>query len=110
MQRLHYTGDTLLVADEVAEVLLAYASALADARISDIVVIPVLDDSGETTRAELLLGPASQLYTTPVPGIPESAPDEALIRDLRERTTRLQPSRPSPESAAPWNGIRFDSE
>jgi hypothetical protein len=110
MQRLHYTGDTLLVADEVAEALLAYASALADAKTSDVIVIPVVDDAGHANRAEVLLGPASQLYTTPVPDMPEPAVDTAMIRELRARSARLRPSQPSPESAAPWGGVRFDTE
>jgi hypothetical protein len=91
MQLLHYTGDTLLTTDDVANALLTYASALADSHTSDVVVVPILDEHGQIVMAEMLLGPASQLYSTPadVSG-GEIEVDDAVVDDLRLRTRRLR--------------------
>lgn len=97
MQRLHYTGDTILMADATATALLAYASALAEANASDVVTVPVVDERGRSTRAELLIGPASQLYAMPAADQDEVPPDAQVIADLELRTAKVRPSRPVTE-------------
>lgn len=93
MFHLHFTGDTVLMADEVCDSLLHYARALADTHTSDIVSLPVVTDAGEVTIAEFLLGPASQLFATRVPGMAEKGTDAAVVADLAQRTGRLRPSK-----------------
>lgn len=93
MFQLHFTGDTVLMSDDVCHALLRYARALADTHTSDIVSIPVVTDTGEVTIAEFLLGPASQLFATRVPGMAEKGTDAAVAADLAQRTGRLRPSK-----------------
>lgn len=100
MQRLHYTGDTILMADETAAALMDYASALAEANTSDVVSVPVVDEQGVHTHAELLIGPASQLYTMPAPDAEELSADLEVVADLRRRAARLRPSRPMTEDSS----------
>lgn len=97
MQRLHYTGDTILMADDTAAALLEYASALAEGNTSDIVTVPAVDEAGAETTAELLIGPASQLYTMPATEVEEVPGDPAVIAELRLRAAKLRPSRPVTE-------------
>ena len=40
MLELHYTGDRILMADAVGEAVMRYASALAEAQTSDVIVVP----------------------------------------------------------------------
>ncbi|WP_251453647.1 hypothetical protein [Microbacterium sp. Marseille-Q6648] len=103
MQLLHYTGDTLLTTDDVANALMAYASALADSHTSDVVVVPILDQRGDVVMAEMLLGPASQLYSTPADGAgAEVEVDEAVVQDLRLRARRLRHPEASPDRGEQW--------
>lgn len=110
MQRLHYTGDTILMADATATAVLAYASALAEANASDVVTVPVVDNDGRSTRAELLIGPASQLYAMPAAGVDEVQPDAEVIADLQQRTAKVGPSRPITEETdlSPFAGGDVD--
>ena len=90
MQRLHYTGESFLVADDVCSALMDYASALADAGRSDVVSILIVDEAGLQTPAELLIGPASQLYSTTVDHMREEGLDSALVADMRARAAALR--------------------
>jgi hypothetical protein len=90
MQRLHYTGDSLLVPDDVCAAILDLARALAVMQVSDVVKVPIVDDAGTVTEAELLVGPASQLYATPAEDVSEIRFDPALVAELRRRTAELE--------------------
>lgn len=93
MQRLHYTGDSLLVTDAVCEAILAFASALAGQRRSDVVRVPVVDEAGIVTEASILIGPASQLYATPAPDASEIDVAPELVDDIMQRAAALGPPR-----------------
>ena len=86
---LHYTGGSVLMADDVCEALIQYARVLAASQASDVLVVPVIDDDGELLTAELLVGPASQLLAVPVLGVEESGRDQTVIDDIERRTRRL---------------------
>lgn len=61
MKRIFYVNGSVITGNKTAEIVLAYAQALANSEGSDTIDIPVLGDHGETARAQLLIGPASQL-------------------------------------------------
>jgi hypothetical protein len=94
MRRLHYASGHVITADAVCKATLRYARALAEEHTSDIVTIPVLIEDGTIAQAHLLIGPASQLYSTPVFETTGEFPSSGVVEDLERRTTRLQPSRP----------------
>ena len=97
MQRLHYTGDTLLVPDAVCDAIMTFASALAGERVSDVVRVPIVDEAGVTTMAAILIGPASQLYATPAPDSTEIDVDPGVVEDILRRAAVLTPSGRSAE-------------
>lgn len=100
MQRLHYTGDTLLMPDAVCEAVMDFARALAGTRTSDVVRVPVVDESGILTEAVILIGPASQLYAMPAPDVSEIEVDPRLLEDIVRRAAELAPARSGPDHAA----------
>lgn len=85
---VHYTGGTVLMADDVCEALIQYARVLAASQASDVLMVPVVDEEGDLQTAEFLVGPASQLLAVPVAGAEESGRDQVVIDDI-ERRTRL---------------------
>ena len=98
MQRLHYTGDSLLVPDAVCDAIFTFAQALAAERGSDVVRVPVMDDAGVVTHASILIGPASQLYTTPAPDASEIEVAPGLVEEILHRAALLAPARSSPDA------------
>ncbi|MCR2809734.1 MULTISPECIES: hypothetical protein [unclassified Microbacterium] len=91
MLRLHYTGDWVLIADEVGEALVAYARALAEAKTAAVIVVPVVAADGQVQNAEFLLGPASQLYLTQAEEVAHAEEaDREVVRELQRRTRNLQ--------------------
>jgi hypothetical protein len=104
MRRLHYSGGYVLTPDSVCKALLRYARALADSHSSDVVSIPVLAEGGARGLAHFLIGPASQLYSTPVAEEVEEIEDEALVGELERRTRRLQPA------VAEWPDMLEDAD
>lgn len=95
MRRIHYVNTSVLTGDRTGKALLRYARALAVADRSDVVEIPVVTETGSTARAHLLIGPASEIFSTPVPESPDAPEDEAVIAYLERETLRLQPARPA---------------
>lgn len=96
MKRIAYAEEWLTTDDEVADLVLAYARALARKDTADTVIIPVLE--GATLRhAQILIGPASQIIVVEsdeqAPGDFEAADARA---DLAARLDRLVAPRPVP--------------
>lgn len=73
MQRIHYSGVSLVTGDDIARGILHYAQALAHAGGSAEIVLPVRLSDGGTANATLLIGPASQFVT-----VDEASPFEEL--------------------------------
>ncbi len=93
MRRVQYAGGHVLTSDRVCKALLRYARALAENNTSDVVSIPVITDGGRA-YAHFLVGPASQIFSTPVPDSGDEPFDPDVVRDLEERTKVLHPSVP----------------
>jgi hypothetical protein len=102
MRRLHYAGGYMLLGDTTCKAVLRYARALARSGTSDIVSVPVVTEGGSRAYAHLLIGPASQVFSTPVENSTGEPEDEEVIRELEEATLRLQPGRPA------WPEEMFD--
>lgn len=73
MQRIHYSGVSLLTGNDIARGVVQYARVLARVGGSAEVSLPVRLSDGGTANATLLIGPASQLVT-----VEESSPFEEL--------------------------------
>ena len=95
MRRLHYAGGSVLTTDRTCKAVLRYARALAEAHSSDVVSVPVVQEGGTTVLAHFLIGPASQLYSTPVLSSDEGPDSEELIAELEARSRRMHPGTPA---------------
>jgi hypothetical protein len=94
MKRVYYASGSVLTGDRMAEAIVRYAGALALREISDTIDIPISLGGGRTARAQLLIGPASQLVVVPEADAHEDPEDEATIEDLSIRARRLSSPRP----------------
>jgi hypothetical protein len=94
MRRIHYVDSHVLTGDRTCKALLRYARALAVANLADVVEIPVITEGGSKAYAHFLIGPASQIFSTPVPDSPDEPFDAEVVEKLEAETRRLQPTRP----------------
>ncbi len=94
MRRLQYASGFVLTGDRTCKAILRYARALAEAGKSDVVMVPVITDIGSRGFAHMLIGPGSEIFSTPVEQAVDEPEDAEVIQDLEQRTMMLQPSRP----------------
>jgi hypothetical protein len=99
----------VLIGDRTCKAVLRYARALAEADTADVVQVPVVTENGSRAYAHFLIGPASQIFSTPVPDSVDEPYDEEVIIKLEQATARLHPSRPSwPDEMTDVPNIEFE--
>jgi hypothetical protein len=98
VRRLYYSSGYVLVDDRVCKAVLRYARALAMNEQSDVVTVPVVTDDGTHGSAHLLIGPASELFSTPFNDTPDAEYDPEVVRELERMTAALQPYKPAWDS------------
>jgi hypothetical protein len=95
VRKLQYAGGGILVGDRTCKALLRYSRALANAGKSDVVSVPYLTEGGTRAFAHLIIGPASQIFSTPIEDATEDPDDWAVIEKLEQQSLLLEPSRPA---------------
>jgi hypothetical protein len=95
MRKLHYSSGEILIGDRTCKALLRYSRALANAGKADVVSVPYITEGGGRAFAHLIIGPASQIYSTPVEDATDDPDDWSIIEKLEEQTLLLEPSRPA---------------
>lgn len=94
MRKLYYASGYVLLGDRVCDVLMEYASALADVKRSDLVTVPAMSDEETRGSARLLIGPASQLFAAPAKDRGVDLEDEATTESIIRKIDQLRPARP----------------
>lgn len=88
MLELHYSDGYVVTTGAIADAVLRYAKTLAEQKASDLITVPIATPEGPAVSS-MLIGPASQLYTTPHSGAAADLDDEAAVMDLLSRNDRL---------------------
>ena len=89
MKRIFYAGGSVVTGDRTADAVLRYAQALAQRDASDIIDIPIFAAGGTSGRAQLLVGPASQLLiATEVPRHKEFD-DDGFLQQIEDKMESL---------------------
>jgi hypothetical protein len=104
MERISYSGLSVLTGSAIARAVIAYANALAQGESSASVEIPVRLEDGRESRATLLIGPASQLISIeqPTDGGELEAPE--VVAEIEGRTRSLGSAPALPLDPDPqWN-------
>lgn len=94
MKKIVYGAAGVVTSDAIADAVMQYARALALGVKADLVEIPVRLESGAQDRAQILLGPASQIVSIPAETGDGELDDDAVLADLTAKTRRLGGSRP----------------
>lgn len=109
MKRIYYVNGSIVTGDRTAETVLAYAQALARSEGSDTIDIPVIGELGEAGRAQLLIGPASQLMVVSQVSTRADFDDDEVIARIEKRTLGLtsplsRPADPGPDGLSDTEG------
>lgn len=88
MLELHYSDGYVVTTGAIADAVLRYAKTLAEQKASDLITVPIATPEGPAVSS-MLIGPASQLYTTPHSGGAADLDDEGAVMDLLSRNDRL---------------------
>lgn len=89
MQRIHYSGASLVTGDDIASCVVEYASALARTGACAQLTLPVRLNDGGVGSATILLGPASQLVTVTEPSPFEKFDAPELVSAWRNEIEAL---------------------
>jgi hypothetical protein len=94
MKRIFYSSGSIVTGDRMAIAIVRYAEVLAQSESSDTIDVPITLASGEEGRAQVLLGPGSQLVVVPEENVDETPEDDATIAELESRTRSHSSPRP----------------
>lgn len=97
MKRIYYSSGSVVTGDRIADAVIRYAEILALRDTSDTIDVPIALDSGRIDRAQLLIGPASELAVVPEETSVADPDDAETLAELEHRillhgTTRPQAS------------------
>ena len=89
VKKLLYAGGSFVTGDRIADAVLAYAAALANAGKAVKLEVPALNLEQQSERVTLVVGPASQIFAEPVSAVDELE-DETFIEQLTRKTSVLR--------------------
>jgi len=89
MKNIHYTGETMMTGDDIADAVVQYAETLAVHETSASIGIPVVTADGRTVEASFLLGPASQIVAVPADSDYADPVDVGLLQRIRLERAKL---------------------
>jgi len=92
MKRIHYASGSLLTGDDIADVIVRFAAALAHNNQAAEVRAPAVTDGG-TREVLLLLGPASQMLAEDEPYEGTELLDQRFVDEFEHRIAALAPPR-----------------
>jgi len=92
MKKLVYAGTELTTGDDIAIAVLRYCEALAEARVAELIEIPVVTSDGSRVKATFIVGPSSQMIAVDVVGDGSEIIDLDVIARLEERTRAQRPT------------------
>ena len=103
--KLDYAGGEVLVSNALSHALAEFSAHIARTGGSDNLTIPVLTLDGIRGNAEVVVGPASQLLSSPT-DVPEvDLDDDDAIADIVMRTSALETARAFPETDANFGAV-----
>ncbi|MDR6972176.1 hypothetical protein [Leifsonia shinshuensis] len=93
MKRIYYASGSLLTGDDIADVLVRFAAALAHKNDAAEVRAPVVIEGGGTGEALMLLGPASQILAEDEPYSGPELLDEPFVAEFEDKIAALGPQK-----------------
>ena len=94
MRKVTYAAESFVTTDEVAHALVQFTTAVAQKGTSASVDVPAVDEDGQPVMVQLVIGPASEVISTPDPADPVyDARSEQAVAELRRLVAALDSNR-----------------
>ncbi|MES2172169.1 MAG: hypothetical protein V4479_15830 [Actinomycetota bacterium] len=100
MRTVSYGGESFVTSDAAAAALLDFAAAAALSDFAAVVHVPAVDSTGAPITADLVIGPASEVFVTPVTSAFDEPDTVDAVADLKRQTSELAVSRHVSTAAA----------
>jgi hypothetical protein len=112
MKRIFYSSGSIVTGDRMATAIMHYAEILSQSEDSDTIDVPITLESGEEGRAQVLLGPGSQLVVVPAESVDDAPEDDATIAELESRARTHSSPRPlaSDDNESRQYGSEYNSD
>jgi hypothetical protein len=107
MERISYATAVVQTGTEISRAVLAYAEALARGATSATVDIPIRNDDGTPGRANILLGPASQLIAVAYEDDAPELIDQPLVDELHQKIREVLGGTVQPLDQSDPNGLNI---
>ena len=91
MKRIHYASGSLLTGDDIADVLVRFAAALAHNNDAAEVRAPAIVEDGSRGEVLMLLGPASQILAEDEHYSGRELRDERFVAEFEGRIAAIGP-------------------
>jgi hypothetical protein len=105
MKMLTYARRSVLVGDETADAVIAYAARLASLRQTETILLRVLSPRGRPAIAEVLLTPGAELMTLSVRARWAEPDNDTQVAHMRRETVRTVGA---PEPGGAGEAVIFD--
>ena len=95
MKRVAYGGESFITSDDGAAALLDFAASAAMSGVAEVVTLPSVLPDGRVVLVNLVIGPSSELITSPVETAfaePDTVDAAADLRARDRKSTRLNSS------------------
>jgi hypothetical protein len=94
MKRIFYSSGSVVTGDQIAEAVIRYAEVLALRDTSDTIDVPIALSSGRVDRAQLLIGPSSDLVVVPEESDMDDPEDAETLAELERQIVLHGNTRP----------------
>ncbi|MBC7592178.1 MAG: hypothetical protein H7226_14200 [Salinibacterium sp.] len=108
MKRVAYGGESFITSDEGAAALLDFAASAAMSGVAEVVALPAVLPDGQVITVNLVIGPSSELITSPVETSLAEPDTREAAASLRARALQIGESS-SPAHGAAISGGDLDS-
>ena len=92
MQSVSYGGESFVTSDDGAAALLEFAASAAMSGVGEVVALPSVQADGSVVSVSLVIGPSSELMTTPVETLQTEPDTREAAAVLRVRASELRAS------------------
>jgi hypothetical protein len=92
MKRVLYGGESFVTSDDGAAALLEFAASAAMSGIGEVVTLPSVLADGRVVSVSVVIGPSSELMTTPIETSQAEPDTKAAAAVLRARASQLETS------------------
>ena len=108
MKRVAYGGESFITSDEGAAALLDFAASAAMSDVAEVVALPAVLPDGQVITVNLVIGPSSELITSPIETSLAEPDTREAAAALRARALQIGKSS-SPAHGAAIPGRDLDS-